>query len=94
MRSLWLGSALSAAIFVSSAGIAYAAPPQGDPVAGLMVISAVLISYFLPSIIAFGRGHHQRAAILLTNLLLGWTVLGWIAALIWSATATPGKVSV
>jgi hypothetical protein len=48
-------------------------------------ILAVL--YVVPSIIAFRRRHHNMAAIFLLNALLGWTVLGWIAALIWSATA-------
>jgi len=26
------------------------------------------------------RHHHQQSAIFLLNLLLGWTVIGWIAA--------------
>ena len=41
--------------------------------------------YFLPSII----GHDKRDAvgILLLNLLLGWTVIGWIIALIWAVSA-------
>ena len=43
--------------------------------------------YFLPSIIVQMRRHHQGTAIFVLNLLLGWTVLGWIAALVWSLTA-------
>lgn len=46
-----------------------------------------LIPYFLPAFIAYSRRHPQRAAIALTDLFLGWTCLGWIVALIWSATA-------
>ncbi len=46
-----------------------------------------LALYFVPSLVASMRRHHQTAAIFLTNLLLGWTVIGWIVALIWSATA-------
>ena len=41
--------------------------------------------------IAGARRHHQTGAILVLNLLLGWTLLGWIAALVWAFTATPGK---
>jgi hypothetical protein len=48
----------------------------------------VIVMYFLPTMIAFARGHHNAFAITLTNLFLGWTVLGWIIALVWSATAT------
>lgn len=43
--------------------------------------------YSLPTIIAFARGHHNALAIAVLNLFLGWTVIGWFAALIWSATA-------
>lgn len=43
--------------------------------------------YVFPSIVATARGHHQQNAIFILNLLLGWTIIGWIAALIWAATA-------
>jgi Superinfection immunity protein len=40
--------------------------------------------YFLPSII----GHEKRSfvGIFALNLLLGWTVVGWIVALVWACT--------
>ena len=46
-----------------------------------------LLAYLTPTAVAAAREHHQTGAIFVTNLLLGWTLLGWIAALIWSATA-------
>ena len=46
------------------------------------VISFVL--FFLPTIIAVLRHHRNTLAVFLVNLLLGWTGIGWIAALIWS----------
>lgn len=58
-----------------------------SPGGGLVVLLISLAAYFLPWIIAGTRHHHQLGAIALTNVLLGWTVLGWVAALIWSATA-------
>jgi hypothetical protein len=58
-----------------------------------IVILFLIGLYFLPTLIAFSRDHHQKIAILLTNLFLGWSGLGWIAALIWSATATRGPVT-
>jgi len=45
-----------------------------------------LIIYFLPSIIAHRDGHKQAAAILVLNIFLGWTILGWIGALVWAFT--------
>ena len=52
---------------------------------GLLVL--YLIVYFLPWMVARGRVHRQRNAIAVLNLFLGWTVLGWIAALVWACTA-------
>jgi Superinfection immunity protein len=45
----------------------------------------LVLLYFLPSIIA----HRKQAfpGVLLLNVLLGWTVIGWFAALIWACTA-------
>jgi len=34
-----------------------------------------------------GRHLHERTAITLLNLFLGWTFIGWIIALIWAITA-------
>ncbi|HTC55506.1 MAG TPA: superinfection immunity protein [Candidatus Sulfotelmatobacter sp.] len=44
-----------------------------------------LILYFLPSIIALARGKRDTLAIFLLNLFLGWSVVGWIVALVWAA---------
>jgi len=40
--------------------------------------------YFVPSIVAYRRGHAQLPLIIAINLVAGWTVIGWIAVLIWS----------
>jgi len=40
--------------------------------------------YFIPSMFAFNRDHDQKAAIFVLNLLLGWTILGWVGALVWA----------
>ena len=42
--------------------------------------------YMLPGLIAALRRHRNQNAIFILNLLLGWTLLGWIAALVWAAT--------
>jgi hypothetical protein len=41
--------------------------------------------YFLPAIV--GRNKADFTGILLLNLLLGWTVIGWFAALIWACVS-------
>ncbi len=42
--------------------------------------------YLLPWIVATNRGHRNSGAILVLNLLLGWTFLGWVMALVWACT--------
>jgi hypothetical protein len=51
----------------------------------LLVVVAIPF-YFLPAIVAMVRRHHNEMAIDVLNLLLGWTILGWIAALVWAST--------
>jgi Superinfection immunity protein len=52
-----------------------------------------LAIYFLPTIVAMLRGHNNSAAILIVNLFLGWTFLGWVASLAWSCTNNITAVS-
>ncbi|GAB3286634.1 hypothetical protein GCM10027348_00590 [Hymenobacter tenuis] len=42
-------------------------------------IFLLLAGYFMPAI--FGREQQNAGTILLLNLLLGWTIIGWFAAL-------------
>jgi hypothetical protein len=53
---------------------------------GLLALGALLaiFVYFLPSII--GRHKANSAAIFAMNLFLGWTLIGWVLALIWACT--------
>lgn len=49
----------------------------------ILVITAGFI-YFLPLVIAIVREHRQLVAIGALNLLLGWTFIGWVGALVWA----------
>jgi hypothetical protein len=63
-------------------------------VAGLALLAMLGVLYFLPAIIARSRGHMSASAIFALNLLLGWTALGWIAAIVWSLNSnTRGQFS-
>ena len=55
---------------------------------GWAILALILLLYFLPAGIAFRRGHHNRNAIFVLNLFLGWTFIGWVAALVWANTQT------
>jgi hypothetical protein len=41
--------------------------------------------YFLPSMIGWNK--RSSGAIIALNILLGWTFIGWVVALVWSLTA-------
>lgn len=42
--------------------------------------------YLLPAGIAFLRGHQSSVAIALVTVLLGWSFIGWVVALVWAFT--------
>lgn len=55
-----------------------------EVLSALLVLVIALAAYFLPTIIAFVRGHASKWGIFATNLLLGWSLIFWIVTLIWS----------
>lgn len=57
------------------------------------VIAVLTAGYMLPWAIAATRGKSNSGAIGLLNLLLGWTIIGWIVALV-MACGSHQKVAV
>jgi len=53
---------------------------------GIFLIIIASLLYFIPTVIAWKRNHPQKTPIIALNILLGWSVLGWIGSLIWSLT--------
>lgn len=45
------------------------------------------VMYFLPSIVALARSKRDLFSIFLLNFFLGWTMIGWIVALVWAVKA-------
>jgi len=56
-----------------------------------MFLAALVLLYLLPALIAMVRGHPNAVAIVALDLLLGWSLLGWVVALVWSLTAVRGR---
>lgn len=46
----------------------------------LIVALILLVGYFLPTIAAHQR-NRQPLVVFVVNLLLGWTLIGWVVAL-------------
>jgi len=57
----------------------------------LVTIAIVVCLYFLPYFVAKNRKHVNTTAIGVLNLLLGWTIIGWVIALVWASTANIEK---
>lgn len=41
----------------------------------------VLVLYFLPSVVAVARKVRHQGSVVVINLFLGWTFIGWVVAL-------------
>lgn len=62
--------------------------------AEFFAVAIMLFLYFIPAIA--GKDKRNSGSIFLLNLLAGWTVIGWVAALIWAVSkdAPPATVIV
>jgi len=57
----------------------------------LILSGVVIYVYMIPTFTAYKRKHPQRVYIMLLNLFLGNTLVGWIAALIWARSREEDK---
>ena len=47
-------------------------------------LAVSIVMYFIPTLLARIREVQHTVALFALNLLLGWTVIGWVAAIIWA----------
>ena len=43
-----------------------------------------ILLYFVPSFVAWKRKHRQLVPIIFVNVFFGWSLIGWVAALVWA----------
>ena len=74
--------------------VAYVAAPLTDqrPVSTPVVVVSWIVAlftslYMLPWAVAASRGKANQWSVFLVSLLLGWTVVGWVVALVMACTA-------
>ena len=60
------------------------------------IIAIVLICtiYLTPTGIAMLRGRKNNVAIFALNLFLGWSIIGWVVALVWALKSDTDKIIV
>jgi Superinfection immunity protein len=51
----------------------------------VLIFFVWLVAILLPIFIAHGRQHHHRVAITVLSILVSWTFLGFVVALVWPA---------
>jgi len=59
----------------------------------LILISVFTMGYTIPMTIAYWRKKDNLNAITALNLVAGWTLAGWIIALVWSLIKDHGKTA-
>ena len=55
-----------------------------ESLAATLVLLFILAVYLTPTIIAFARGHASKWGIGVLNIVLGWSLVFWVVALIWA----------
>jgi len=56
----------------------------------VLVVDIVCAIYFyvFPSLLAIHESHPHARAVAMINLLLGWTIVGWLVSLFWVLSST------
>ena len=71
-------------VIIGLVGLARIASREAASYTAIALI--VLALYLIPSIIAITRNKRNQIAILVLNILLGWTFIGWVVAIVWALT--------
>jgi Superinfection immunity protein len=77
------------AVFIAAPALVFL-PSIGSKepaLAGAWLAFAFAIAYEVPSIVAYSRQMPNRAQVYVINVLTGWTVIGWIVALVMAVGA-------
>lgn len=88
-RFLAFAGCLAFVFFIAALSEASSIKEAGQGALGLALLIAMWVGslaiYLLPSIVAYHRGHNAIGSIVVLNVLLGWTFIGWVVALVWAA---------
>jgi hypothetical protein len=60
----------------------------GKVLAGVLYLF-LIIAYWVPTIIAFARHVPAKAQVVIVNFFLGWTLIGWVVALVMAFRQVP-----
>ena len=66
--------------------------PNGALVAIAWIVAVLTVFYMLPWAVAATRGKSNQGAVGLLNFFLGWSLIGWIVALVMACTSEPQPI--
>lgn len=49
-----------------------------------ILIGISIVVYLVPSMIAMARKSQRMGGVIVLNIFLGWTLLGWVGSFIWA----------
>ena len=64
--------------------IAVEAANGADAPLGIVGVVVLFFLYFLPTLIAKSRKKANTGAVFALNFFLGWSLVGWVVALVWA----------
>jgi hypothetical protein len=58
-------------------------------IGGLLIVLFAIVCYFIPTLVALGRGVPNTGSVVVINFFLGWTFIGWVVALAMAMRSRP-----
>jgi len=72
-----------------SIAAATTSPTGVDTLLGVLGLIGIVIAYWAPTVVALVRHIPAAGQVVVVNLFLGWTVIGWVVALVMALRAVP-----
>lgn len=86
LRDRWNSTWVAKSLIIAGGLIILFVAIKSEWLGGLLALFILGGIYVLPTIVAYRRHHRQTLAITVLNVVLGWTLLGWVVALVWACT--------
>ncbi|MDD2318819.1 MAG: superinfection immunity protein [Geobacteraceae bacterium] len=86
-KVIMVATLIQSSLLTQSFALAAGNGSNGSAGVGIVIALIFCIGfYFLPTMIGFSRKKENKIAILLLNLFLGWSLVGWVVALVWAVS--------
>ncbi|HEX3860598.1 MAG TPA: superinfection immunity protein [Stellaceae bacterium] len=68
---------------------------MNENTAEVILLILILVLYMLPTLLAFARDIPRRKLVTVINIILGWTLIGWLVAFLWATLerSTPEEIA-